>query len=113
MALLAAQVVSNAGTLLSYVAVAASDTITPNAAYKLVLYVKNGNASPDAVTVSYPGTDAWGRANVAIPVTVTNATEKPIYLSPQGSLADPVTGLITITHSVTSSVTCALMAIPV
>lgn len=113
MALLSQQIVSNAGTLLTYGAVASSDTITPNAGYKLVLYVKNANASPDAVTITYPGTDAWGRANVAIPVTVTNATEKPIYLSPQGPLADPSTGLITINHSVTSSVTCALMAIPV
>lgn len=113
MALLTAQVVANTGTLLTYGAVAASDTIAPNLGYKYILYVKNGNASPDTCTVVVPGTDQFGQARPDIAVTVTNATEKPIYLQYQDQLADPTTGLITVTHSVTSTVTCALIAIPV
>lgn len=93
-------------------AVAATDTIVPNLGYKYVLIVVNGNASPDVVTITPNGTDAFGRTLPVKTVSVTNATTSYIYLPFQNLLADAVTGLITITHSVTATVTCAVIAIP-
>lgn len=112
MALLSAQPLAFGGTSITLGAVASSDTIAPNLGYQYVLVVVNGNASPDSVVITPSGVDAFGRTLATKTVSVTNATTQYIYLNRQDQLADPVTGLITITHSVTSSVTCALIAIP-
>lgn len=112
MALLTPQSVPVSGIALTYGSVAASDTVTPNAGQRFILYVKNANASPDTVTIAVPGLDPLGRVSAVQTVTVTNGTEKAIYLAPQPALTDGTTGLITVTHSVTSSVTCAVMQIP-
>jgi hypothetical protein len=100
------------GTAVTFAAVAATDTITPNLGYRYVLIVVNGNASSDTVTITPSGTDPFGRTLAAKTVSVANGTTKYIYLAQQQLLADGTTGLITITHSVTSSVTCAVVAIP-
>jgi hypothetical protein len=115
MALLSPQIVPNTGVALTYGAVASTDTITPNLGYKYALYVKNANAGSDTVTILRSGTgnDVFGQAKPNVVVTITTGTEKVIYLSNQDQLADTSTGLISVTHSVTSSVTCALLAIPV
>lgn len=101
-----------AKTTVTFAAVAATDTIVVNAGYRYVLIVVNGNASPDSVTFTPSGLDPWGRALATSVVSVTNATTAYIYIPNQQLLADGTTGLITITHSVTSSVTCAVIAIP-
>lgn len=113
MALLTPQVVAPiTGTSVTLGAVASSDTIAPNSGYRFILVVVNGNASADTVTItSVTGTDPFGRAFPTQTISVTNATTKYIYLDHQSNLADATTGLITITHSVTSSVTCAVIAI--
>lgn len=102
-----------AGTAISLVAVASTDTIVPNLGYKYVLVVVNGNASPDVVTITPSGVDPFGRTLPTKTVSVTNGTTSYIFLAQQQLLADPITGLITITHSVTATVTCAVIAIPV
>lgn len=113
MALISAQLLSaTAGTAATYGAVAASDTMVLEVGKRYVYHVINANASPDTVTVVVPGTDAFGQAKGDIAVTVTNATNKFIPLIFPDLLADGTTGLVTITHSVTSSVTAALLVLP-
>lgn len=115
MALLSPQVLTAlTGNVVTTSAVAASDTIAPNAAYQLVLVVINGNASPDTVTISTTGyTDPWGTAKTTVSKSVTNGTTQYFWLPRANQIADGTTGLITVTHSVTSTVTCSLIAIPV
>lgn len=112
MALLTAQPLAFGGTSVTLGAVAATDTITPNLSYQMILVVVNGNASPDSVVITPSGVDAFGRTLATKTVSVTNGTTQYIYLPRQDQLADASTGLITITHSVTSTVTCALITIP-
>lgn len=112
MALISKQDLAVTGTAATYGAVAASDTIAPDTSRKFVYHVKNAGGSPDTVTVVVPGTDEFGQAHPDIPVVVAAGTEKFIPLVLQPRLADPSTGLITITHSFTTSVTAALLSIP-
>jgi len=95
-------------------AVAASDTIAQailggRGAY---LEIINGNASSDTVTIKDFGTTAAGNAlpSNQYTVSVTNATSQVIYIKP--SMVDPSTGLVTITHSVTTTVTYKLYTLP-
>lgn len=111
MALVSPQPLAVTGTAATYAAVSASDTIAPDTSKRFLYHVKNAGGSPDTVTVVVPGTDEFGQAHPDIAVTVTNATEKFIPLNLQPRLADPSTGLITITHSFTTSVTAALLTI--
>lgn len=99
-------------TTVTFAAVAATDTIVVNTGYKYVLIVVNANASPDTVTLTPSGQDPFGRTLATKAISVTNATTAYIYLPNQQLLADGTTGLITITHSVTATVTCAVIAIP-
>lgn len=112
MALLTSQNVPVTGLQATYSAVSASDTVTPET-NQLVYHVKNAGGSPDTVTVVVPGTDAFAQNKPDVAVTVTNGTEKFIYLPLQNQLADPTTGVITITHSFTTSVTAALLKIAI
>ena len=88
--------------------VAASDTISAAllGVYGAFLEVINGNASPDVMTISDATVTPTGAAATANGPTVTNATSKIFFISPKQ--ADPVTGLVTITHSVTTTVTYKL-----
>ena len=105
MALLAIQQVSITGTTPNYVAVSASDTVVPDS--DVFLIVKNANASPDTATVVIPGS-YYGQAIPDVAVSVP-ATTGERWIGPLNqALADPAPGLITITHSVTATVTCAL-----
>lgn len=108
MALLAIQQVGITGTTPSYGPVAASDTIVPDG--RAFLIVKNGNASPDSCVVVTPGS-TFGQANPDVTVSVP-ATTGERWIGPMvPELADPTTGLITVTHSVTTTVTCALVRV--
>jgi hypothetical protein len=108
MALLSVQQVSITGTTPSYGAVAASDTLVPDA--RAFLIVKNAGGTVDNAVVVVPGT-TYGQANpdvsVAVPITTGERWIGP--MTPE--LADPATGLITITHSFTTSVTCAYVRV--
>lgn len=108
MALLTIQQVTITGTTPSYVAVSASDTLIPDE--RAFLIIKNANASADTATVVVPGNYlAQAIPDVAVSVPATTGER---WIGPlTQALADPVTSLITITHSVTATVTCALVRI--
>lgn len=107
MTLLTMQTISQPSLTPSYSAVTGSDTI---ALYddRAFLHVKNAGGSSDTVTIVIPGNDRFGSAipdpTVAVPATTG---DRMIPLDP--AMADPATGLITVTHGFTTSVTCALV----
>jgi hypothetical protein len=108
MAALSATTPARTGTTVAGAAVAASDTIARSVlgTNGVFLEIINGNASSDTVTVSDASTTGTGGTAAAISVSVTNATNKVFKIHPLQ--ADTSTGLVTITHSVTSSVTYKL-----
>lgn len=106
MALLTPQQVGITGTTPSYGAVAASDTVVPDD--RAFLIVKNASGSADTCTVVVPG--AYLGQNIPDVAVTVPATTGERWIGPlTAALADPATGLITITHSQTTSVTCALV----
>lgn len=107
MALLTTQSVVQAGLAASYSAAAASDTAVPGD--NVVLHVKNGGGSPDTVTLVTPGTVS-GLAIADQTVSVAAGAEKFIPLLPD-LYRDPSTGLVTIQHSFTTSVTVAAISV--
>lgn len=108
MAALSATTPARGGTTTSGSAVASTDTIarTLLGARGAFLEIINGNASSDTVTISDASTTATGGAAASISVSVANGTAKIFSIHPQQ--ADPSTGLVTVTHSVTSTVTYKL-----
>jgi hypothetical protein len=107
--LLSPQQVGITGTTPSYGAVSASDTIVPDSD-RMFLIVKNGNASADSCVVVIPGNE-YGQARPDVTVSVPGSGGER-WIGPfTPDMADPVTGLVTITHSVTATVTAALVRI--
>ena len=105
MALLAPQTILATGLNPTFSAVSASDTIIPSSG--LILHVKNAGGSTDNVVVGDGGVTPAGNSSTGRTIAVAATTgNQEIYIPP--SAADPATGLITITHSFTTSVTCAL-----
>lgn len=111
MALLTATQPTAAGVAWTGAAVSASDTISTASLGSLGAYlvVINGGGSPDNVTVSDAGLTAAGNAATTTAVAVTNGTTKAIYISPRA--ANLSTGVVTVTHSFTTSVTYVLLPI--
>lgn len=113
MALLTAVTPDLDGVVVTAAAVAASDTIAQASlgSKGAILKIINGNASSDTVTISDNGTTQAGNslANSRASWSVTNGTSKAFYISPLA--VDPSTGLVTITHSVTSTVTYELYSL--
>lgn len=108
MALLAIQQVAITGTTPSYGAVAASDTLVPDDGAFLI--VKNASGTIDSCVVVTPGT-TFGQNNLDVTVSVPITTGER-WIGPMvPELADPTTGLITVTHSQTTSVTCAYVRV--
>lgn len=104
MALLTAQQIVVTGLQPVYATPSASDTVTPTGLQ--FLHVKNGGGSTDNVVVVVPGT-LYGQAIADVTVAVPATTgDRMILLPPE--LADPASGLITVTHSFTTSVTAGL-----
>lgn len=111
MAALAATKPTRTGVATPGAAVAASDTIAGallgvRGAY---LEIINGNASPDVMSISDASLTPTGAAAAANAPSVTNGTTQVFYISP--SQADPNTGLVTVTHSVTATVTYRLYSL--
>ena len=107
MALIAVQEPALTGTVVTYTAASASDAFLPDD--RTLLHVKNAGGSPDTVTVTTPGTAAGGLAITDAISSVANATEEFIGPFPAQHFADPATGLATVTHSFTTSVTVAVV----
>jgi hypothetical protein len=106
MALLTTQTITRAALTPTYAAVAASDTLTPGG--QVFVHVKNGGASPDTVGITVLAGDPPGLTIADLSVSVPNGSERMIGPLPGQFFADPVTGLCTITHSFTTSVTVAV-----
>jgi hypothetical protein len=108
MATLTVQDLSIAGLAPVYSAVSSSDEF-PNDG-RTVIYVKNGGGSPDTVAIDSleacnQGSDHNGGS------AVTNGTEKcfgPFSMTRFNNS----NGRVTITHSFTTSVTCAVLRLP-
>jgi hypothetical protein len=98
------------GTVTAGAAVSASDTIDRKTLGNrgVLLEIINGNASPDVMTISDASTTSNGAPAAALAPTVTNATNKVFKITPD--MADPLTGLVTVTNSVTSTVTYKMYA---
>lgn len=111
MSALVATTPTRAGVAATGAAVASSDTVDKSilGSRGALLHIINGNASPDAMTISDASTTVTGAAATALAPSVTNATTKVFKLLPR--MADATTGLITITHSVTTTVTYLLFPI--
>lgn len=108
MAALTATTPTNTGATTSGAAVASSDTISTAVMGQRGAYLEiiNGNASPDSMTISDAGSSPAGNAVTTIAGSVTNATSKIFFIHREQ--ASPTTGLVTVTHSVTSTVTYKL-----
>ena len=104
MALLTVQQIGSPTTP-TYAAVAASDTVTADPA-GLILHVKNAGGSSDTVTITDPGTTPSGSAATNPTFAVPATTGDRMYFLPS-SFANS-SGIITIAHSFTTSVTCAV-----
>lgn len=109
MALLSRQAMASSGLQATYSAVSASDTADISGGTTF-LHVKNAGASSDTVTVVTPGT-VDGLAISDRTVSVPNGQERFIGPLAPAVYMDPATGLATITHSYTTSVTCALVVL--
>jgi hypothetical protein len=103
MALLTVQNINRTGVTPAYTAVAASDTFTPGA--QVFIHVKNAGGSPDTCAIQVLAGDPPGLVISDLSVSVTNAQERMIGPLPSQFFADPTTGLATVTHSFTTSVT--------
>jgi len=104
MALLVQQAPNVLGTALTYAAPSASDTAPPGDG--LYYHIKTG-ATGTTVTIVVPGT-LYGTARPDIATVIGTNTDR-IFGPLIGDLADPTTGLITITTSSQATCTCALL----
>jgi hypothetical protein len=113
MGALAATTPSNSGTVTATATVSSSDTIAQSIIGQrgALLKINNANASPDTVTISDAGVTGAGNplATGSISDSVTNGTSQIYIIHPEQ--VNPSTGLVTITHSVTSSVTYELWSL--
>jgi hypothetical protein len=111
MALLTATRPTAAGVAWSPAAVSSSDTISASDLGSLGAYlvIINGNAAPDSVVVSDSSLTPAGNAATTPANSVTNGTSEVMYISPRA--VNPSTGVVTVTHSVTPTVTCVLLPI--
>jgi hypothetical protein len=89
------------GTLMVPAAVSASDTITADP-QGLILEVINGGGSPDTVTIVDAGTTPAGSVATNPTQAVAAGTRREFRLGPQYA---NTSGVITVTHSFTTSVT--------
>lgn len=109
MAVLTAQSVSQSGLTEAFSAVSASDTFANDGT--VVLHVKNAGGSSDTVTVaSAKVCDQGSTHNIVVSVGATTG-DKMIGPFETSRFNDPTTGLVTVTHSFTTSVTVALIRV--
>lgn len=109
MALLTATRPTAAGVAYTPAAVSSSDTISSSDLGSLGAYliVINGGGSSDTVTVSDSGLTPAGNAATAGTNDVANGVTEVMYISPRA--VNPSTGVVTVAHSFTTSVTYVLL----
>lgn len=108
MALLTSQQMSTAGAAVTYTAVSASDTF-PVGNGRTFIHIKNAGGSPDTVTLVTAGTVGPSLAIADLSFSCTNGQER--FVGPIDPALFGVDGIGTITHSFTTSVTCAVVTI--
>ncbi len=108
MALLAPQQIGYAGTLPTLAAASTSDTVKPDD--RVFLWYKNTDASTENITVVVPGTN-FGLALTDITVLIAATTGEEMIGPMVSALADPITGLITITMASATGVTVAAVRV--
>lgn len=110
MAAMTATTPTRTGTATSGAAVSASDTIAASilGANGALLEIINGGGSPDNMTISDATVTATGAAAASNAPSVTNGTSKVFLVKPAQADA---TGVVTVTHSFTTSVTYKLYPI--
>ena len=108
MAALSATTPTNTGTATSGAAVAASDTISTAVMGQRGAYLEiiNGGGSSDSITITDAGSTPAGNAVTTVAGSVANGASKAFYIHREQ--ANPATGLVTVTHSFTTSVTYKL-----
>ena len=106
MTLLATQTILRTGVTPAYTAVTASDTFVPDG--QTFIHVKNAGGSPDVCVAVVAAGDPPGLTIADNSVSVTNAQERMIGPFPAQFFADPTTGLCTVTHSFTTTVTSGI-----
>ncbi len=110
MGALSATTPTNTGTTTAGAPVAATDTISTAVMGREGAYLEiiNGNAAADAVTISDAGATPSGNALTGgtISASVAASGSKIFRIHPEQ--ANRSTGLVTITHSVTATVTYKL-----
>lgn len=111
MAALSAITPTLAGATSTGAAVSASDTIDQSILGSRGAYLEiiNGGGSSDTITISDHGTTGAGNSlasNAVTGLSVANGSQKVFWIKPQA--VNPSTGLVTITHSFTTSVTYKL-----
>lgn len=108
MAVLTAQSMPLGGLLPTYAAAAGGGDQAP-CGEKLVLHVRNDDASSKTVTVATPGT-VGGLAIADAAQTIPAGDDAFIPL--KSTYRDPATGLAAITYSAATSVTVAVLQLP-
>jgi len=111
-AALSAVTPANSGTTIAGATVSSSDTIDQSllGSKGALLEIINASGTPDTVTISDSGTTPAGSAatnpNGSVPATTG---DKIFFIEP--SQVNPSTGLVTVTHTQTTSVTYKLYSL--
>jgi hypothetical protein len=108
MALLTYQQLGYAGTLPTLGAAATTDTVAPDD--RGFLWYKSTQGTTEVITVVVPGT-SFGLALTDITVTIGATTGEEMIGPLVQSLADPATGLITITIADVTGITVAAVRV--
>lgn len=110
MALLAPQQLGYAGTLPTLGAAGATDTVAPDD--RVFLWYKNTNAATRDITVVTPtALNQFGQSLPDIVVTIAVTTGEEMIGPMVPALADPTTGLITVTTSAQTNLTVAAVRV--
>jgi hypothetical protein len=110
MALLAPQQIGYAGTLPTLSAATTSDTVAPDD--RVFLWYKNTDASTEPISIVTPTTlNKFGQDLPNIVVTIAATTGEEMIGPMVADLADPTTGLITITMASAAGVTVAAVRV--
>lgn len=114
MATYTVQSITEVGITPSYTAVGATDTFTPAAGtegHTFLLHVKNAGGTQDVVAVDDPNSVSPAGAqafNPDLSVTVPVTTGDKMIRVPGTRFRNAGTGVITVTHTFTTSVTAAV-----
>jgi len=108
MALLTPQQIAITGPAVTHDPAGASDTIRPDG--RVFLWYKNTNGATRNITVVVPGSE-YGQARPDIVATIAATTGEELIGPLPRDLADPTTGLITVTTSAQTGLTVAAVRV--